>query len=130
MNDSSTPIQRIAQLAVLVRDPDRALRFYRDTLGLRLLFQASPDLSFFDCGGVRLMLTPPLGAESGRATSVVYYGVTDIRAAHEALADRGVRFEEEPHIVAALPDRDVWLAGFRDSEENMLALLSEVPRER
>ena len=121
-------IDRIAQIAIIVRDTPRATRFYRDTLGLRLLFEAPPNLAFFDCGGVRLMLGPAEGTGKDNMSSILYYNVPDIHRAHESLVGRGVRFEEVPHIVAKLPDRDVWLAIFRDSEDNLLALMSEVPR--
>jgi methylmalonyl-CoA/ethylmalonyl-CoA epimerase len=120
-------LRRIHQIAVTVRDLDRAVAFYRDALGLPLLFRAPPGLAFFDCAGIRLMLSLPEGATSV-GNSVIYYGVENIQAAHAALAARGVRFIGDPHLIARLPDRDVWLAEFRDSEENVLALMSEVPR--
>jgi methylmalonyl-CoA/ethylmalonyl-CoA epimerase len=124
---SGSFLERISQIAVVVHDPERALAFYRDILELRLLFQAPPSLAFFDCGGVRLMLSPPEGTDAA-ASSVLYYKVSDIHAAQEVLRGRGVEFDQEPHIVAKLPDRDVWLAHFRDSEANLLALMAEVPR--
>ncbi|HET7599445.1 MAG TPA: VOC family protein [Gemmatimonadales bacterium] len=119
---------RIAQIAVNVHDVERATRFYRDVLGMPLLFQAPPGLAFFDCGGVRLMLAKPEGAGTPHGTSIVYYAVADIAAAHAKLAARGVAFAEPPHVVARLPERDVWLAVFHDSEGNLLGLMSEVPR--
>ena len=118
--------RRIGQIAVVVQDADRAVRFYRDTLGLQLLFQVPPTLAFFDCGGVRLMLTLPEGPEEGRGTSILYYVVDDIQAAHAALGARGVQFLSPPGIVARLPDHDLWMAAFRDSEGNVLELMSEV----
>lgn len=117
---------RIHQIAVTVKDLDRATAFYRDALGMPLLF-APPGLAFFACGGIRLMLSLPEGPDTPRGNSIIYYGVDDIAAAHAALAGRGVRFVEPPHVVARLPDRDVWLAEFRDSEDNVLALMSETP---
>jgi methylmalonyl-CoA/ethylmalonyl-CoA epimerase len=119
-------LRRIGQIAVIVQDLDRAVRFYRDTLGLTLLFQAPPALAFFDCGGVRLMLTPPEGSEPPQGTSILYYVVDDIRAAHAALVARAVEFLSPPRIVARLPDHDLWMAPFRDSEGNLLELMSEV----
>jgi methylmalonyl-CoA/ethylmalonyl-CoA epimerase len=95
-------------------------------LGLRLLFRAPPGLAFFDCGGVRLMLSRPEGAETPACAGLPYYVVPDIGAAHTALVDRGVAFVGAPHLVARLPDHDLWLAVFRDSEDNLLALMSEV----
>ena len=119
---------RIRQIAVVAQDVPRATRFYRDVLGMRLLFEAPPGLAFFDAGGVRLMITRPDGPDTAAASSIIYYDVADIHAAHAALAVRGVEFAGSPHIVAALADRDVWLAELRDSEGNRLALMSEVPR--
>jgi catechol 2,3-dioxygenase-like lactoylglutathione lyase family enzyme len=117
-------LQRIHQISMRTRDTARAVTFYRDTLGLKLLFEAPPQLAFFDCGGVRLMLSPP-EPEFDHQGSVLYFAVDDIKAAHTALAGAGVRFRTEPHLVAKLPDREVWLADFLDSEGNVLALMSE-----
>ena len=100
------------------------MAFYRDTLGLKLLFQAPPALAFFDCGGVRLMLGPA-EPEFDHQGSVLYFAVDDIKATHTALTGGGVKFRSEPHMVAKLPDREVWLADFVDSEGNVLALMSE-----
>jgi methylmalonyl-CoA/ethylmalonyl-CoA epimerase len=131
MSSAPTPaaesrLRRVGQIAIVVRDLDRAVRFYRDVLGVRFLFQAAPGLAFFDCGGVRLMLTLPEGPEEGRGTSILYYVVDDIRAAHAALAARGVAFVTAPGVIARLPDHELWMAGFRDSEGNLLELMSEV----
>ncbi len=119
---------RLAQVAILVQDVDRAVRFYRDTLGLRFLFQPSPTLAFFDLGGTRLMLDRPTESVPGIGTSILYYAVDDINAAYAALLSRGARFEDKPHIVAPLGDRDLWMTFLRDSEGNLLALSSEVRR--
>lgn len=119
-------IERIGQIAIPVADLERAVTFYADVLGLRLLFRAPPGLAFFDCGGVRLMLSRPEGAETPACAGLPYYVVPDIGAAHTALVDRGVAFVGAPHLVARLPDHDLWLAVFRDSEDNLLALMSEV----
>ena len=119
-------LDQIGQIAVPVRDIERAIAFYRDVLGMRFLFQAPPGLGFFDCGGVRLMLDGPAAAQAGNS-SVVYYRVSDIRATFEALLGRGVTFEAEPHLIARLPDHDLWMAFFRDPDGNLLALMSEVP---
>ena len=120
-------ITRLTQVAVVVQDLDRAVRFYRDTLGLKLLFQAPPGLAFFDLSGVRLMLDQPSEPlPKGVGTSILYYGVDDIQAAHATLVGRGVPFEEAPHMIANLGDRDLWMGAFRDSEGNLLGLMSEV----
>jgi predicted enzyme related to lactoylglutathione lyase len=117
-------LSRIHQISMRAHDVDRAVRFYRDTLGLPFLFAAPPRLAFFDCGGVRLMLSTP---EPGfdHPGSVLYFAVDDIRQTHEALMSRGVAFRTAPHKIATLADREVWLADFEDTEGNTLALMSE-----
>jgi predicted enzyme related to lactoylglutathione lyase len=127
----TTGLSRIHQISMRVHDVDRAVRFYRDSLGLSFLFAAPPQLAFFNCGGIRLMLSTP---EPGfdHPGSVVYFAVDDIRAAHSLLKARGVTFGSEPHKIATLADREVWLAEFQDTEGNTLALMSEprLPGER
>lgn len=120
-------IRRIGQIAVTVRDTARAKAFYRDVLGIRHLFDA-PDMAFFDCAGVRLMLAVPESGEFDHPSSILYLDVPDIRAAHALLVQRGVIFDRAPERVADLGDRVLWLAFFRDSENNVLALMSEVPK--
>jgi methylmalonyl-CoA/ethylmalonyl-CoA epimerase len=121
---TATGLQRISQISIRTTDTARAVAFYRDALGLKLLFQAPPQLAFFDCGGVRLMLSPA-EPEFDHQGSVIYFAVDDINASHAALAAAGVKFRSEPHLIAKLPDREVWLADFIDSEGNVLALMSE-----
>jgi predicted enzyme related to lactoylglutathione lyase len=114
---------RVGQIALVCKDVARATAFYRDTLGVRFLFSAGPTLSFFDAGGVRLMLSTAEGVATG--TSVLYYFVTDIEGTKKALAEKGVKFIDEPHLIARMPDHDLWLAEFRDSEDNVCALMEE-----
>jgi methylmalonyl-CoA/ethylmalonyl-CoA epimerase len=116
--------QKIAQIAVAVRDVERAKAFYRDVLGLTWLADAPPGLSFFQCGEVRLMLSRPEGPETA-GNSILYYSVEDAVAAHAALVAQGVVFEQEPHVVGKLGDVEVTLAICRDSEGNLLGLMSE-----
>ncbi|MGH7669481.1 MAG: VOC family protein [Gemmatimonadaceae bacterium] len=117
---------QIGQIAVPVSDIDRAVAFYRDTLGMRFLFQAPPGLGFFDCAGVRLMLDAPAKAQAENYSSAIYYRVSNLQAACETLSARGVRFEANPHLIARLPDHELWMAFFRDPDGNLLALMSEV----
>jgi methylmalonyl-CoA/ethylmalonyl-CoA epimerase len=119
-------IERIGQIAIPVADLERAVAFYSDVLGLRLLFRAPPGLAFFDCGGVRLMLSRPEGADTPARAGILYYLVPDIGTAHAALVERGVIFVQAPRPIARLPDHELWLALCRDSEDNLLALMSEV----
>lgn len=114
----------IVQIAIPVRDLERARAFYRDQLGLTHLFDAPPSLSFFQCGETRLMLSPPEGPETA-AASILYYAVPDVRAAEVELAATGVAFEQSAHFLARVADRDIWLAIARDSEGNLIGLMSE-----
>jgi methylmalonyl-CoA/ethylmalonyl-CoA epimerase len=118
-------ISQIGQIAVPVSDIERAIRFYRDTLGMRFLFQAPPGLGFFDLGGIRLMLDGPAKAQAGNS-SVIYYKVSDLQSAFTTLSKRGVRFEAEPHLIARMPDHELWMAFFRDPDSNLLAMKNEV----
>lgn len=117
----------IGQIAINAHDLGRAIAFYRDTLGMRYLFTAG-DLAFFDCGGIRLMLALPDKAEFDHPSSILYFKVADIQQAHAALVARQVRIQEPPIFVAKLEKHDLWLSSFHDSEDNLLALMSEVPR--
>jgi predicted enzyme related to lactoylglutathione lyase len=117
----------IAQVAINAHDIDRATAFYRDTLGMKFLFSAPPGLSFFDCDGVRLMLSLPARPEFDHPSSILYFDVKDIQAAHATLVERGVTFEEPPSFVANMGTYDLWIASFRDSENNVMALMSNVP---
>lgn len=114
---------RIAQIAIAVEDLERAKGFYRDVLGLRHLFDAPPGLAFFQCGETRLMLSRPEGAESA-GSSILYYGVDDVGAAHRALVEAGVVFEEGPRKIAEVEGRPIELAVCRDGEGNLLGLIS------
>jgi predicted enzyme related to lactoylglutathione lyase len=122
----SSALSRIGQIAINAYDLDRATAFYRDVLGLRHLFRAG-QLSFFDCGGVRLMLDKPEKPEFDHPSSILYFQVADIDAAFRRLKSGGARFDDEPHVIARMPDHDLWMTFFRDTEGNVLALMSEVP---
>ena len=129
MDDSSSyaGLNQIGQIAVNVHDVKRATAFYRDTLGMKLLLEI-PNAVFFDCGGVRLMLSLPEKPEFDHAASIIYYNVANIQAAFQTLFSRGVQFEAAPRLIAQMRDHDLWMGFFRDSEGNLLALMSEVPR--
>jgi predicted enzyme related to lactoylglutathione lyase len=120
-------IASIGQVSIRVHDLGRAVIFYRDTLGLRFLFEAPPKMAFFDCGGVRLMLGVPEDPEFDHPSSILYYKVGDIHAAWQALSEAGADLRSPPHMVARMQDHELWMAFFRDSEGNTLALTSEVP---
>ena len=116
---------RIGQIAVVCKDVQRASTFYRDVLGLRHLFDAGPTLAFHDCGGVRLMLTTAESEKEARASSLLYYFVGSIDAVHADLTAKGVKFIEPPRMIARLPDHELWLAAFEDTEGNMLGVMEE-----
>jgi len=122
-------ITGIGQIAVVVHDLPQAVAFYRDALGLRLLFEV-PSAAFFDCGGVRVMLALPEAShpELDHPPSILYFHVDDIVGTCQALEARGVRLEGTPHVVGQLEARDVWLAHFYDMEGNLHALTSETGR--
>lgn len=122
-------LSQIGQIFVNVKDLERAIAFYRDVLGMRFLFTAPPGMAFFACGDVRIMMGIADRPEINHPASVIYYKVDDIEKVYEVFNARGVEFIVKPHLVAPMPTYDLWLADFRDSEGNILALMSEVPRE-
>lgn len=130
MNIAATGIgiSRIGQIAINAHDVERAAAFYQDTLRLKLLFKAGPGLAFFDCGGVRLMLTIPEKPEFDHASSILYFSVPDIQAAFAAMKEKAVKFQDEPHLIARMPDHDLWMVFFYDTEGNLMGLMSEVKR--
>lgn len=129
MADETTfGLAAIEQIAVNAHDIERAVGFYRDKLGMKLLFAVPPNLAFFDCNGIRLMLSLPAKPEFDHPGSIIYFHVEDIEQAAETLSARGVKFEEQPAFVANMGTYDLWLAAFRDSENNLLGLMSHVPK--
>ena len=122
---TSLALSSIGQIAINVHDVKRATAFYRETLGLKFLFETG-NLAFFDCGGIRLMLDKAERPEFDHPSSILYFNVADIKAANAQLAERGVHFEDQPHVIARLGDREIWMSFFRDSEQNLMALMSEV----
>ena len=121
-------ISRLGQVQIRAHDVERAAEFYQNVLGLKLLFKAPPGLAFFDCGGVRLMIDHPQKPEFDHDSSILYFAVPDIHAAHAAMKAQGVKFEDEPHMIARMPDHDLWMTFFHDSEGNLLALMNEARR--
>lgn len=116
-------IQGVAQVAFTVTDLGRAAAFYRDALGLTHLFDA-PHMSFFDAGGVRVMLSAQ-GGKPGDKGTFVYFKVGDVALAHADLLARGVRFEQPPHVIGRTAEREVSLAWVNDPDGNLLGLMSE-----
>jgi methylmalonyl-CoA/ethylmalonyl-CoA epimerase len=116
----------ITQVLIPIDDFERGVAFYRDVLGLHLLFAAPPQMAFFQCEAVRLLVgvTPP-GQQPQRG-SQIYFGVQDIEALHSSLSDQGVRFKAPPHVVNRSAKSEVWLAEFVDPDGNQLALMSDV----
>ncbi len=124
-------IEGVGQIGIGVRDLTRAVRFYRDTLGLAFLFETET-MAFFDCGGVRLMLALPEREGVDPTSSTIYYRVTDIDAAYSELRAAGVEPADvggtgAPHLVYTVDGMDGYMCFVRDTEGNLVALMSEVP---
>lgn len=118
-------ITKIGQIALRVRDLPAATAFYRDTLGLKLLFEV-PNMAFFDAGNTRLLLGPSESPDAPLGNSILYYQVPDIHAAYALLIERGVASITPPNMVARMPDHELWLAALRDPEGNVVELMCEV----
>ncbi|MEW5980983.1 MAG: VOC family protein [Acidobacteriota bacterium] len=119
-------ITGVHQIAITVKDLDSGIAFYRDVLGLQLLFQAPPGLAFFQCGQTRLMLSAVPEVDPSRRM-VLYYATPDINAAVDDLRRRGAAITQEPQMIARVENRDVWLAVTEDPDGHVVGLMSEVP---
>ncbi len=123
---ASMGISSIGQISIIVHDQPRATAFYRDVLGLPLLFTAG-NMAFFDCGGVRLMLGPASSPELDHPSSILYFRVPDINAAHRRLVELGVKIEAPPRLIAPMKTYDLWMVAFSDPDGNIMELMSEMP---
>ena len=126
MSEHEVNLSEIGQIAVCVHDVPKAVTFYRDVLGMQLLFEMPPKMAFFQNGSVRLMLSVPDAEEFDHRSSIIYYKVDDIQTSYETLKSRGVTFRDEPHMIAKMPDHELWMAFFFDVDDNVLAIMSEV----
>jgi Predicted enzyme related to lactoylglutathione lyase len=122
-------LSRIKQIAIPVHTLDKAKAFYRDTLGLRHLFDAPPALSFFDCGGVQLMLAGPeaQGKDGDQQHAVLFYDVSDIKKAHARIKSSGAKSLEEPRMITRMNGREIWISSVSDGQGNVVGLMSDVP---
>ncbi|WP_372768593.1 VOC family protein [Pseudoalteromonas sp.] len=120
-----TKLSTIGQIAITVSDVEKALAFYRDALGLDLLFNAGPELAFLNADGVRIMLSTPQGAGTVGANSILYFKVSDIEAVHSAILARGANNEREPQLAAKMPDHELWTGFLRDPDGNLVGLMEE-----
>lgn len=123
---SNIEIEKIGQIAIAITDLEASVKFYRDTLGLELLFEVPPGLAFFNCGGTRLMLTTLQGEEKDHKTSAIYYRVSDIKGSTEVLKSKGVVFEREPQLAAKMEDHELWIGFLRDPDENLIGIMAEL----
>ncbi|MEH6991406.1 VOC family protein [Neobacillus drentensis] len=117
-------IQKVGQIAIPVKNLDQAVQFYKEKLGLHHLF-SSNGLAFFDCHGLRLLLSVPEKEEFAHSSSIIYFQVENIHAAYEELLRKEVTFIDEPHLIAKMGQTETWMAFFKDSEDNTHALMSE-----
>ena len=115
------------QVAITTKNVPALAAFYRDVVGLRHLFDAGPNLAFFDLGGVRLMISLPSAPELDHPPSLFYYRVSDLEGVHAALTARGVREERPPGLAARMPDHELWTSFLRDSDNHLFALMCEKP---
>jgi methylmalonyl-CoA/ethylmalonyl-CoA epimerase len=118
-------IQNVGQIGVPVKDLNRALAFYEEKLNLPLLFNTD-SMAFFECNGMRLMLSLPEKEEFAYASSVIYFQVDHIKSTYDELVKNDVTFIDEPHVVAKMENSETWMVFFKDTEGNTHALMSEV----
>lgn len=125
MPERQLNIQKVGQVSIPVHDINKAVDFYRDVLELSLLFDAS-NMAFFECNGLRLLLSIPESDQYDHASSILYFQVDDIQKSYHTLLERGVSFPDQPHMIAKMGNTETWMAFFKDPDENILVLMSEV----
>jgi methylmalonyl-CoA/ethylmalonyl-CoA epimerase len=116
----------VAQLMIPVENFDAGVSFYRDVLGIPFLFAAPPQMAFFICGSVRLLVGVMPAGQSPQRGSAIYFKVPDIQAVYSSLSAKGVSFVATPHVVNRTPKSELWLSEFKDPDGNQLALMAEV----
>jgi catechol 2,3-dioxygenase-like lactoylglutathione lyase family enzyme len=117
--------RKLVQVALTTRDLDRSKAFYRDTLGLPLLFEAGT-MIFFDMGGTRLLIgTENTAGEPGG--SVLYLEAPDIDTLAPTLEAKGVRFLGPSQVVQRTATHELKIRAFRDPDGNVLQLMGNVP---
>jgi len=117
----------VTQLLIPIDDFERGVAFYRDVLRLPFLFAAPPQMAFFQCGAVRLLVGVTPAGQKAQRGSQIYFGVKDIQSVYSSLSTQGVEFKAWPHVVSRSATSEVWLAEFVDPDGNQLALMSEAP---
>lgn len=120
-----TSLKSIGQIGIPAKDINRAILFYKDLLELPLLFNTDT-MAFFDCEGIRLMLSLPEKEQFTNASSVLYFQVDDITQSYSQMKEKGVSFIDKPHVVAKMDSTETWMVFFNDTEGNTHALMSEV----
>ncbi|MDE2091531.1 MAG: VOC family protein [Gammaproteobacteria bacterium] len=115
----------IGQIAITVSDVSKVLPFYRDVLGLNFLFSPNPNLAFLSAGPIRLMLSTSKGSGQAGANSILYFRVIDITATHAAMVKKGAISERPPHLIAKMPDHELWIGFLRDPDGNLVGLMEE-----
>ncbi|MCP3739644.1 VOC family protein [Rossellomorea sp. BNER] len=121
----SNIIEKVGQIGVPVKDLNKAIPFYKEVLGLPLLFNTD-NMAFFECNGLRLLLSLPEKEEFSHSSSVLYFQIENIKEKYEELVEKGVTFIDEPHLVAKMGQTETWMTFFKDTEGNTHALMSEV----
>ncbi|MBN8208829.1 VOC family protein [Bacillus sp. NTK071] len=118
-------IKQVNQIGIPVQKMERAVQFYKEWLELQLLFETNT-MAFFECNGLRLLLSLPENKASANKSSIIYFEVDEIEATYTRLQKNGVIFTGKPHVVAKTDDTETWMAFFQDSEQNTHAIMSEV----
>jgi catechol 2,3-dioxygenase-like lactoylglutathione lyase family enzyme len=129
-HDLMTEQFRLAQQRILTFvatcDPDRAKKFYRDTLGLPLVCEELPFALVFDVNGITLRVTI-VEKLSPAPFTVLGWQVPDIAIAVTALEEAGVHFEHYPGMPQ--DELGIWtspggakVAWFKDPDGNTLSL--------
>ncbi len=117
-------IDKIGQIAITVSNIEKSMLFYRDTIGLKYLFHDN-NVALFDLNGIRLMLGKNESDQKKPFGMIIYFMVNEINSEFEKIKNKGVKTIREPHFTAKYNDKEIWLAFFKDMDENIFALMEE-----
>ncbi len=120
-------LDQIGQIAITVDNLARSKNFYQNILGIKFLFDAG-SMSFFQCGGIRLVMATP-EVPAARGGTILYFTVQNIQVTYAALQEQRVVFLQPPHLVARMPDHDLWMAFLADPDDNKIGLMCEMPKD-
>lgn len=119
---------RLMQITLPVKDLDRSVAFYRDSLGMTVRLRGKRAAMMLDAGGFSLRLEQSDKVEPGEGVEI-YFSDPGL-SRFKALSERGVKFIGPPEIAGRLDGKEIRLAEFTDPDGHAVGLMGEAPQSR